>query len=927
MNLLEQIISIVPEAQKEAIRDIIKALRGSSNLATDREIQFEAKRLLNSIAKQNKAFAPNLFQKDDVIDSAIHNQNMEGIYIDLKALYRQIANTGNIQSKQVAALQSDFNKARAAIFKLINDARVFALRNRKPEFDDIKLVNFNISRNFSTLSPVANLDVESRLLKLPEILKVRNHLARRNLKTTSVSIDIQASGSQGGLGKQFLPENAIDGKVDTFWAELIYSDTPVQQNYTRIGSNGSQQTELISGPIVKYNVSFSSAEPINQIKILPFAPYPVKVLDIKYKPSSASRIPITVGPFDIEESLDWMEFNFETIYASDIEIIFAQENYKEFILNIPKTVLYATDFLLRFIEERKRSLSEIPTLEDIDIGGNHEIYQEAIEDLASLLLKKDITKSPSTEVDLTGKTILSLAEVLSGFTSALESLLEEVTNYTEQLPEDSTDSIETLKKIEYVTGCREIQTNYVIYSPVGNYESEKFEPKSTVSNVELEVEERHPIFRDQYGDVRKTSTEWEIELAPDRTIPIFPSNNAVEGFLPVDSEVLNIDFTTRVGLSRFPSQFNYAVVKENESRLTNGVHYDVTWTASFSGRLQVKIKEDIFDKNKVYTVSYFATQASKEVDIFAQFGPKRIPRPEAYQGTDSDNKIATEYYPFVSYSIINSDDFSVVEGLNSYRYTSPTGAYEDGLIKINPLWVTKDGSYAPVSGSRYLSLLDILDAGTPAPLTGYGSGDFSNLNTLYTSDPYKYYLRIERIPNAIYEIDQIVDAETVSLVNVPEIHTGVIFNEIDAMFFSGNVYNYTGEPFAGGVLTGGLTVPYSIHVVHKDGDEIFGFDNLDYDPIDVVVGGIRARNITNYTDLEQPAFSISNQNDNEYEYIHDGRFLYFNQSISSAEIQIDYKWMTKYIKVNCKLRSHKVVNPTVTPQINEFKLLLNTTIL
>jgi hypothetical protein len=128
-------------------------------------------------------------------------------------------------------------------------------------------------------------------------------------------------------------------------------------------------------------------------------------------------------------------------------------------------------------------------------------------------------------------------------------------------------------------------------------------------------------------------------------------------------------------------------------------------------------------------------------------------------------------------------------------------------------------------------------------------------------------------------------------------------------------------------LTGILTVPYSLEVVYKAGDQIFGFDNILYKPLTVLIGGTEAKNVTDYINLEQPAFTISDAEDGQHEYIHDGKTLYFNQAINNTEVTVDYRWMTQYVKVDGILRANKAVSPTVTPQVNEYRLFLNTTIL
>mgnify|MGYP003970146113 CR=1 FL=1 len=919
MNILKKIFSILPVAHKDAVKIVFEKIKKSSPDLTPREAEFEAKRLVNKVSSKGggKVFDP-IYAKRGVskISSADYNDNMSSVFIDISSLYKEFAALNAINSTQKTVLESEFSKSRAAVLKLISDARVFAIRSKYPEFDDIKVINFNINNNKSKRSPIAQVDARSRLLKLPAIGTRRNHLKRRGLRVTSTDVEFITPGDQGHLGLQFNTELATDSKTDTFWAETIYTDSISEVVYNRWSPNeDGELTDVVIGPIAKFNLKFSASESLNQVKILPFSNFPVRVLEITYRSSPGSTIRKTINNFTQEESLDWIEFNFEAIYASDVQVVFAQESYRSFIVNIPKQVLFATDFMIQLIQTRKVQLeSPLPNLSDITAGGNSSIYLEAISDLSNLVLNKELDKMPSTELDLAGKLILSVGESLAAFTPNLKNLLEDTTSYTEALPTNPEDIIETITRYEYIIGAREIECNLITYSPVAYYESGKLDTKSTVTNIKLEVDELHPKIDTSLGSFKKTSTEWSIEISEDRVFPIYPFNQAVAGSYPVTDEYLNIDSNSKVGLTRMPSQLAYATIRSNGTLLTSGTEYTLVWTSELDGKLQVTIDDTIFNKKNVYTISYYTTEEVVNIDILAKFTPKKLPAPQVLESTGPDNDVALKFYPYVGYGIINSDDFSLDTSINSYRYTAPADAYTTGKIVVYPKWTNEDGTIITgLAGSA--SITGIYTGAT-------GSIAYNTLSGEYLTDPHRWYLKFTDVPGAIYEVESFNGASGINLVNIPSLYTGLIGNEIPGSSFSGNV---TGQ--ITGDLTGYVTIPYSLEVVYKDGDELFGFDNILYEPVSILVGGIKAKNITDYESLEQPAFSISSTQDGELQYIHDGKTIYFNQAINESETLIDYKWLTKYVKVNCTLRSNKIVTPSITPQINEFRLLLSTTVL
>jgi len=909
MDILKKIANFITVGHKEAIKNILSTTKKNKLDLTPREFENEAKRLALKLSNKQKILSPLYAEKEGKISSATHNSNMESVYIDLVAIYKQADAVGATNLKQKDVMSDSFNKARAAILKLINDARVFTIRNRNPEFDDIKLVNFNISRNVSNFAPSAFVDPDSRLLKLPQILKRRNHLPNRDIKKTDIKVELYG-GRPGQLGKQFPIKKSVDARPETFWADIIYSDVPIQTTYNRWSPNeNGSMIEIVNGPYAVVTLTYGAAEAINQIKLLPFARSAVKVLEITYRPNLSSKIKYQIPGFKTEETLDWIEYNFETIFACEIEIVFAQENYSNLVVHVPKGILYATDFMLRLQDARAQELAEIPNSENIDFGGNRQIYDEAIKDLSSIITEKELNFISTTKIDVAGKTILSIGETLSSLNQETDKLLEDVSAFTNALPKDIANEIEVINKTEYLIGAREIETNYIVYSPVAYYESEKFEPAATVSNVEIEVDEHHPSFKSPYGEFYKTSTEWEVEFADDRKVPIFPKNLEENGLLKVKSERLFIESAGFYAYTRFRSYTSWAQVRENDSILIANVDYSIVWNSDYNGRLQIQINKDRYDLGKIYTVDYYAHPSSKSIDAISLFTDKSLAIPDSFNGTKSNNSVKLLNFPYINYNIINADVFEYNNELNSYQYNTPAPSFTSGFLRLYPEWTNSNGE-------------------TITGITGYnltGSGispgiDYvAGLSIEYSVEPYSYYVTLSGLPGLSYKLDGYTQ-DLLLLSETPRLYTGLIGNEIPTSYFSGN---FTGTP-----PSGFITIPYSIDVAYIDGDQIFAGSNLLYSPLDVTVGGKQAKNITSYQNLEQPAFNVANTKDGEYEYVQDGNILYFNQPVDeSKEIKANYRWMTQYVKVNCTLRANKAISPTITPTVNEYRLLLNTTIL
>jgi hypothetical protein len=964
LNILRTLKNFIPEAHRAAIKQIFERRKLSGDLFNSRTAEFEAKRLLETIALSDggKVFVPQHAVPGTKISSESHNRNLEAAFIDLCALYRQTAYLGTKTAKNNTLIQDEFNKSRAAILKLINDARIYVIRNAKPEYDDIKLINFNTAFNKSTIPPSAMVDAQTRLLKLPEVIKSRNHLRRRDLRYTTITTETRG-GFGGQLTNAFPPEKAVDSKTESFWADILYADIPVMQTYDREGPDEHGNiSNTINGVISLYTLKFDAPEAVTQIKILPFASQPVKVIGINYRPTLDSKNKIQIKNFRTEESLDWIEYNFETIYASEVEIVFAQENYKKFIIKVPKSILYATDFFIRLQQERAKELTKIPDLLDATVDGTHNIYEEAISDLSSLLDHQDLEKSPITEIDLVGKLVTSMGHNLARFNPQLGGLLEEIAAFGDVTIQRDSDEIETIERYEYVLGAREIECNYIVYSPKGNYESPKFEPKATVVEAALEVDERHPIFSGSYGEYYKTSTEWELEFSSDKKAPIFPLNVGLNNIShrKAENERLDLNFSTRMGITRFPAKFGIVSVRMNNDVLKDNIDYIGTWPApgSEDGYIQIEILPHVFDKNYIYTITYFVADSAVKLDVLKLFNDKKIEAPDLFEKTESNNDVTLTKIPYVNYEIVNHDTFVYDEDLDGYKYVPPEDPYTVGSARLYPNWINISGSSSstgqiPIQPSRNVygfpsgwqadtsGFFEYSGLDLDTTLSGIMPRWATTLDPKYFDHPHRWYLSISGLDGAAFEISQeslgIVQeygevpgytADTTGffsghlmLTDQPVLSTGVVGNGIDNSLFNGNLGT------SGTAFYGHITVPYKLGIVFDAGSQLFGLqDKSTYAPVVATIGGTEAKNITNYTSLEQQAFKISTSSDLEYQYIHDGKTLYFNQSITS-DISVDYRYIVEYVKVNCKLRANKIINPTVTPQINEYRVLLNTTIL
>jgi hypothetical protein len=918
VNFLDKLISTLPDSQKIAIRSLIAAKTAAGELTSIRSRQDEASTIYNRIKSKlsKQLLDPRYAVRDQKISSVNHNMNMEEIYLDLNALYSAINNLYLLSSKQVINLNSEYLKSRAAIEKLINDVKVYSLRKLHPEFNEVKLIDFNSAANNSRRQPIAEVNPNTRLLQLRPLQINRSHLTSRTSRSTKIYTKTFSQGLKGELSTTFPPENIADQKTESFWATVILSDAPVSQVYEKNTKTGGTYQVSVDGPVVEVYFRFSHIEKINTIKILPFSEFPVRVIDVAYRSSPASQVLNQVNDFEDVTTLDWIEINTSPFFASEIKITLVQENYKKTSYLLPKSVVVNTDIFQRILKYKASKILG-QSIADSDFSlylvnsiSNYESARQALEKLY-----KD------SGVDLTIQPNIAyyddFIKLVDNVYSELSS--EEVTNVTTSLTSLPNNPLVNITKYEYLIGLREVELNYQLYYPTSFYESEKYNPEATISEIQIEVDELHTEMKTQWQDgYRKTSTEWQVDIGEGRKMPIHPINiiDDVDGIPAVKDERLNFDISTNKAYSRLGGYYAVPYRLKKNSDLVPPVEYQCVRITGSIPKLEITLTGQYFDSNSIYTIDYAVDPSSYNIDILDKFNSQEISSPEVFTEMGSDNNITLSKYPFINYEIINSTGFFFKESDKAlWKYNPPQADIFSGQLNIVPTIIDSVGNILQ-TGSLSCNLLTGLwgdQSGIGAPnLTGSSNISLSYFGELKGID-FGYYLKVMDT-TSYARISEFVSSSGI-LLESPVVVTEEQCRRWDSLSTGNVLIGSTYSP-----VSGYLIANYTIGVGVNTDNQVYAISNLDYSPITITVGGKDATNITNYETLVHPAFN-SNSNSN-IEYIQAGKNIYFNQRISQ-ETRVNYNWLTEYIKIFGTLKFNGPTDPNLTPKVNEIRVFTN----
>lgn len=924
-NFLSKIINALPFYQQSAVRSLVERKKKTGEIKGQRQFSDELTSIQRSLSSRlgKVILDPKYAIENTKISSEDHNSNMESIFLDLNALYKTIEDLSRANEIQAISLNSEYLKSKAAIEKLLNDVRVFSLRKRYPDYNEVKVIDFNSSKNISRSSPIAPISGKVRLLELKTVYSSRAHLVERTNRSTKVYTKTYSSGIKGTLSKNFAPEKMVDQKAETFWGHLILSDIPITQVFERTTSSGEPYQVDANGPVVEIYFKFSHIEKLNTIRLLPFGDFPITILDIGYRPTSNSKIFYPIKGFIKSTTLDWEEYNFDSVYAHEVRITISQENYKSLVYHLPKRIVTGTDIFQKIFEKRTKDIIGnriFDSDKQLEFLSTLDSYTTALNSLQQLtnLSSVDSISQPDTVYLETYMSLIS--EVYKEIDPDIGNTL--IQQYFNQEAIQDEESIVEINKYEYLLGMREVEITYEAYGPIAYYESEKFNLQATPSEVVIEVDDSHVDFKTQWqDDYRKTSIEWDIDIGDGRRLPIHPKNivDNIDSIPATKDERLFIDRSSLTGYSRLGSYYStpYRVKKDGE--VIPVEKYTATREASGIPKLKIVLVKEWFNENSIYTIDYAVSSDSYSIDILNSFSSRTISSPEIITEFGTDNDVTLAKFPFINYEVINSSFvFEKNEAESKWTFIPEQANQYSGQISIYPTIIDSVGSILQLGNTTGQNITGVWGVRSGENPVSFGSNPELAV---------KYFSPISGIDFGYFI--QGMDSPSYAKVESFGTNTFVLTSPLEVTYdqIAGWSSLASGQVFVGTIsgdsASGYLQIDYTLGIGVTSDDTVYALGNVTYEPMIVRIGGKKSKNITNYETLIHPAFSVANKKDTEYEYIQAGNKLYFSQAVSSQEVTVEYNWVAEYLQILGKLRCNKQVNPDLTPKVDEIRVLIN----
>jgi len=630
------------DLQLAAARSALLARRLGGTLQTDNELEVELRRLTRLIELAQGPISTS-FEAPELsrISSEAWNRFQDALQIDLRTIYELLGalEAANRQLDQLA--QSDLFQIKAAILKSINQLRVHQFLKEYPEYQDLKIVDFVRAVNETKRLPRAYVDPQIRMLELPARFRDTVTYARKDIRSATVETRHFGGGQAGGFGGEAAAVNMLDSNPKTFWAEVVSANGPVQTRFKT--SWGMREAVGVVGEIV---VKFSHSVRVNNLKLLPFTEFPFEVIDVAFRESLSSVDWITLPGFAVTSHVDdWVEFDFPYVTMAQLRIVIEQPNYTRGVYSIPKSLVH-----------REALWAQIQTavfdreVHEIDLSSREEglvaAEPEQLRYLSALALVDERARAITVggERDTVYRDVVEILSTTGGVSESISpGAFADVLEPVDGGGAASVDEVVNVTRYEYLYGLRSIELAGVLYEPVAYYESAPFDTNGTVYRVELETDERQPEFYDGLGSYRRTSIEYEVEVAPNVRFPIVPLTDLSGADYVVRDEYVRLK--DGVGKLRFEPLASSVRVRENGFRVAAS-------RVALSGD-QLTVNDAL--PNGVYTATYYVGSDQTVVDLEEELASTRLLAPELFYGTNRDNAIQLSYYPYTIYEIVRDD--------------------------------------------------------------------------------------------------------------------------------------------------------------------------------------------------------------------------------------------------------------------------------
>jgi hypothetical protein len=240
-NYLAGYLQVLPEYQRQQIENILKDNKSLYNIDNVSEEEFAE--LMKQLAIDHQPLTMSVPQTDK-LDSTLYNSFFSSVFMDLNMLFLEsnlIESATTNYDRIFEGIISDLNKEISTLRERVDSLRLLnegedGLIVEKRSFesatemeDPNKFSSLFVDRDGSSMQPVAFERIHDQyFVALQKNLTIDALHNDQGVTTATVEIS-DRRGTPISVNNQdrYKLANAIDGSTDTYWAEVVLTEEPI----------------------------------------------------------------------------------------------------------------------------------------------------------------------------------------------------------------------------------------------------------------------------------------------------------------------------------------------------------------------------------------------------------------------------------------------------------------------------------------------------------------------------------------------------------------------------------------------------------------------------------------------------------------------------------------------------------------------------
>lgn len=669
-KFLDDFFLTMPDIQAEQLKAIYNKEAAGLGILDKAGLEEALSRLKEQI-KKSKDFSFQGQHQVKKVDSTIHNSNMEEIDLDLKVLFNLSASIDEYMRDHLNLTQSGLQMIERKVYEIkqrMNQIRM--ILNKDISYDEVVYETFEspnyIENNLDELLTYATDRFNSAVPKEQYAEHIGNTIVLASVGTEDqvktnygrklADIKVRSKTGYSSVIEGHEIDKAFDSSLDTYWAENILVDEPVEETELE---NWTIQSKYdgITGALCEIEIRLDAVSSVSDIHFNPFCSYPIEIIDVTgfenrdFGGTTHSLIARDhENPSQVSQrSNKQMILRFPSVDIGSLRITIRQENFtKENYIVKTKEVqnakmwnsLSSNEELLEDTKLQNETMAEFN--KKLEISG-WSTYVDALKNWANEAKENGIIPLVNT----------ALQKIKTGnYKNGLTLELQELESATAPVPENLKESWTAADKVSYVYGAYNIAVFGRKYESSSVFITKALPLSSNAKMINITTEETHAIRYNQEDGHKVQLTDIEYSITAKKN----PSMNEWISILPFGQTMVSNELLLGDSIGG-----NYPELKANGRSIEFSLRFETTSKDS------VEIKRN---GKAMSSDQYIVSDDMKKVAILGKYFSPSSEYTITYRPVDKAYKFDTEIDLDMQPTLYTNEQGQVGEQFSDVLYGS-----------------------------------------------------------------------------------------------------------------------------------------------------------------------------------------------------------------------------------------------------------------